>query len=225
MFDFKPLQSKAYEYIKDMILSREMQFDFVYSETKIAADLQLSRTPVRDALNRLAFERYIDILPNRGFRLHRPTESDLRQAYHVRMMIEGYCASTVANDCTSGAARIVMLQMESALNSQAAQVNSGNPDLKQYWLADMEFHRATLSYLNISTLTTQFDSYVHNFMPQHLKTEYILPRNRDTLGEHRAIIDAIASGNSTATINAIRRHLDASLEICLNGFMPESTSV
>lgn len=218
MFEYKPLQNKAYEYIKDMILSRALAFDTVYSETKIATDLSLSRTPVRDALNRLALERYIDILPNRGFRLHCPTEADLKQAYHVRMMIEGYCAGMVARDHDSDAARIVLLQMESALNSQIAQVNSGNPNLKQYWLSDMEFHRATLSYLNISSLTTQFESYVHNFMPQHLRSEFVLPRNRDTLGEHRAIIDAIASGDEQATQKAIHDHLTVSLKACLGGF-------
>lgn len=218
MFEFKPLQSKAYEYIKELILSRKLSFETVYSETKIAADLELSRTPVRDALNRLALERYIDILPNRGFRLHMPTPSDLKQAYHVRMMIEGYCAAMVARDCNCDASRIVLLQMESALNGQIAQLKSGTPDLKLYWLSDLEFHRAMLSYLNISSLTTQFESYVHNFMPQHLRAEYILPRNRDTIGEHRAIIDAIASGDEIATHNAIKKHLDISLEACLNGF-------
>ena len=96
MASYKALNSIAYDHLRDMIYKSELEFNKIYSETKLAAQLSISRTPIRDALNRLAQERYIDILPNRGFILHTPTQADIVEAFHVRMMIEGYCAQIVA---------------------------------------------------------------------------------------------------------------------------------
>ena len=93
---YRTLNNIAYEHLRNMIYQSELEFGRVYSETKLAARLNISRTPIRDALNRLAQERYIDILPNRGFVLHSPTQADIIEAYHVRLMIEGYCAGIVA---------------------------------------------------------------------------------------------------------------------------------
>ena len=76
MSEYKTLNTVAYEHLRGMIIASELEFNRIYSETKLAARLNISRTPIRDALNRLAQERYIDILPNRGFMLHTPTQAD-----------------------------------------------------------------------------------------------------------------------------------------------------
>ena len=87
MSEYRTLNNIAYDHLRGMIYNSELEFHRIYSETKLAAQLNISRTPIRDALNRLAQERYIDILPNRGFMLHTPTQADIIEAYHVRMMI------------------------------------------------------------------------------------------------------------------------------------------
>ena len=96
MSEYRTLNAVAYDHLRDLIYNGELEYGRIYSETKLAARLSISRTPIRDALNRLAQERYIDILPNRGFLLHKPTREDLIEACHVRMMVEGYCADSIA---------------------------------------------------------------------------------------------------------------------------------
>ena len=95
MSDYKTLNIIAYEHLRNMIYAGELEFNRVYSETKLASQLSISRTPIRDALNRLSQERYIDIIPNRGFTLHIPTREDAAAAYHLRLMTESYCAEIV----------------------------------------------------------------------------------------------------------------------------------
>lgn len=77
MAGYTLLQEEAYTHIKEQILSGALREEQIYSETKIAAMIGISRTPVKDALVRLSQERLVDILPSRGFRLHpdvpRPT--------------------------------------------------------------------------------------------------------------------------------------------------------
>lgn len=67
MTEFRLLQAKAYEYLKESILRKELEFGVTYSETKLARELNISRTPMRDALHRLAQEGYIDIVPSKDF--------------------------------------------------------------------------------------------------------------------------------------------------------------
>ena len=100
MAEYKPLQDIAYDYLRDMIYSRMLSFDQIYSETGMAKQLEISRTPMREALTRLNRERYIDIIPNRGFQLHKPTEADVNEAFHIRigrfhspLLISGVCNS------------------------------------------------------------------------------------------------------------------------------------
>ena len=57
MSEYRALNTIAYDHLRKMIYASELEFNKVYSETKLAAELSISRTPIRDALNRLAQEK------------------------------------------------------------------------------------------------------------------------------------------------------------------------
>lgn len=219
MTDYKPLQNVAYDYIREKIYSRELEFGMIYSETRLARELSISRTPIRDALNRLSRERYIDILPNKGFQLHKPEENDIREAYHVRMMIECYCGENLAREYSSEAAQAALARMQECLDHQIALLDcERSVDLRQFWLEDQEFHFAPLNYMNISAFNMQYDSFLHIFMPQHLKNDYVLGRNHSTIAEHRAIIQGLRSGDPHKARSAIEKHLNSTLQLSLINF-------
>ena len=71
-----PLQEKAYLALQEMIENNELELGTVYSETKLSQMLNISRTPLRSALNRMVQDGYIDVLPSRGFVLHEMTNSE-----------------------------------------------------------------------------------------------------------------------------------------------------
>ena len=169
MQEYKTLNNIAYDHLRRMIYDGELAFNRIYSETKLARELSISRTPMRDALNRLAQERYIDILPNRGFRLHSPTQAEIIEAYHVRMMIEGYCGQMLARHFPDARSRNAIAAMEAALEQQERLLaDDERYSLNRFWLDDQTFHKALLEYLDISSLLAQYESYMHIFMPHHL---------------------------------------------------------
>ena len=220
MASYKALNSIAYDHLRDMIYKSELEFNKIYSETKLAAQLSISRTPIRDALNRLAQERYIDILPNRGFMLHTPTQADIVEAFHVRMMIEGYCAQIVAKHYPDAKSRATIDHMEDALLRQQRLLEDDKSySLNQFWQDDLVFHKSLLEYMNIFSLNVQYDSYMHIFMPHHLiensDAHQIQPRtlerHRSTLVEHSAITEALKSHDPDRVQSAIRAHLDSGL--------------
>ena len=219
MLDYKPLQNVAYDYIREKIYSRELEFGMIYSETRLARELSISRKPIRDALNRLSRERYIDILPNKGFQLHKPDENDVREAYHVRLMIECYCGEILAREYSTEGAREAVDRMQECLDHQIALLDcERSVDLRQFWLEDQEFHFAPLNYLNISAFNMQYDSFLHIFMPHYLKDDYVLGRNHSTIVEHRAIVEGLRSGDPQKARSAIEKHLNSTLRLSMINF-------
>ena len=83
MSNYTPLQEKAYAYLKKQIIEGKLEPNVVYSETKIAAGIGVSRTPMKDALVRLQQDKYVDILPSRGFCLHVLRETPIPAAIFV----------------------------------------------------------------------------------------------------------------------------------------------
>ena len=78
------LQTKAYDYLIDLIKKGKLKTDKIYSLNQLAKDAGFSKIPFRDAVLRLEQERYIDILPSRGFTLHKMTKEDIIETYQIR---------------------------------------------------------------------------------------------------------------------------------------------
>ena len=220
MTDYKPLNNLAYEYLRSMIYQCEFEFRKIYSETKLAAQIEVSRTPMRDALNRLAQERYIDILPNRGFTLHIPTREDAAAAYHLRLMTESYCAEIVRRDYPKNGSRETLEKMEDALRQQQRLLENDDAySIGHFWLDDLSFHKALLEHLNISALVQHYESIMYIFMPHHLirdqqkhgKDEKVLERHRSTITEHGEIIRALKTGETADVQNAVQAHIETSM--------------
>ena len=221
MSEYKALNNVAYDHLKNMIYNCEFESGRIYSETKLAAQISVSRTPMRDALNKLALERYIDILPSRGFALHTPDRADVNEAYHIRLMIEDYCAETVAADDPGSHTLETVARMEEALRQQQRLLDNDEAySIGRFWLDDLIFHKALLEHLNISSLIQQYESVMYIFMPHHLirnsgageKESRVLERHRSTLVEHANIVEALKTGSRAETRSAVYAHIDSSLK-------------
>ena len=86
-----PLNEQAYQHLQSLIMTGQLSYNQVYSETKLAKELGISRTPFRDAVHRLAQEGYIDIIPSKGFMLHQLTKKDVVETFQIRSALESYC--------------------------------------------------------------------------------------------------------------------------------------
>ena len=85
-----PLQIQAYEYLKDMILSGKLDPDVLYSETRMSAEIGISRTPMREAIQCLSQDGYITVVPSKGFMLRKLSEEDMEETIQIRCAIEGF---------------------------------------------------------------------------------------------------------------------------------------
>lgn len=216
MVDYKMLNALAYEHLRDMIQTNELEFNKVYSETRIAAELSISRTPVREALVRLNNERYIDILPSRGFMLHKPVCEDIVEAYHVRMATETYCACLLARESQSEEARQALHAMADLLDKQTAiDQQSYEQHRVEFWQLDVQFHNQIIGYIKCPSFDNLFNTFIHFFISLRIKNFIHQGRNKTTLAEHERIIRAIAQGDEKMAAQVIQAHLKSSLDITL----------
>ena len=91
-----PLNEQDYNYLQKLIMENHFSYQEVYSETKLSKELGISRTPLRDAVHRLAQEGYIDIIPSKGFMLHQMNRKDVNETFQVRSALETYCTVQIS---------------------------------------------------------------------------------------------------------------------------------
>lgn len=211
MQDFTPLQSQAYNTLKKRILSNQLEYGVTYSLTKTAKELGISRTPAKDAITRLSNEKYIDLFPSKGFRLHELSKSDIANTYQIRSALECYAAFDLSSS-KSARAKGYIKKLKNYVESMEEAIVQSKPlkDLLEY---DSLFHFALVQYLDNPEILALYDSYVYNLRAIATKTFRQDGRTADATAEHRRIIDAIESCNAQEAYEAVRFHLEITKNI------------
>ncbi len=94
------LSEKAYRLIKEKIISLELEPSSVIDEQALMEELELGRTPIREALQRLDSEGLVNIVPRRGTFVADINITDLQKLFEVRTILEGFCARLAAQRIT-----------------------------------------------------------------------------------------------------------------------------
>lgn len=210
--EFKVLQKEAYQYIKDRILDGTMDHNSIYSESKIALEIGISRTPVRDAVHRLFQEGLIDIIPNKGFSLHKMTTQDVLETYDVRSAIEGYCSRKAALEIETESARALLSQLEASLQRQQ-EIYDTTRDINLFAEEDQNFHHLLVSYSHNETFIEIFSQYMYKIKKLACYSLSKDDRMEHTLLEHRQIFNEIRSGNIQGAYDATLFHMKAPMDI------------
>ncbi|MGI6029999.1 MAG: GntR family transcriptional regulator [Eubacteriales bacterium] len=209
-----PLQYKAYEAIKQNILQGVYQPGQMYSETRIAGELGISRTPVRDAILRLSQERYLDILPNRGFVLHQLTKEDVEQTIQMRCAIEGHCSWALARECDTPAARKTLKLLRSLVERQHKLMDRPKA-LPDFLELDSRFHTTLVDFSGNPHFRELFDSYLHRFRDLAAHSLSHPGRMEQTWQEHEAMVQAMEAGDPAAAYQATLLHMESPREISI----------
>lgn len=199
----KTLQVQAYEHIKNMIQNGLLEYDAIYSETKIAKEIGISRTPMRDAVQYLAQERYIDIIPNKGFQLHKMSMEDFQQTYQIRTAIEGYCVRQLAIESKTNGTETIE-QLEQLLDRQKLEIDGS---VEVFLEIDTEFHKRLVEYISNQEMIQLFESYIYRMKNMAFHSLSHEGRRKSAYQEHLDIYEAIKSGNSVEAYEKVVIHM------------------
>ncbi|KQX55729.1 MULTISPECIES: GntR family transcriptional regulator [unclassified Streptomyces] len=177
----------------------------VYSAPALGERFGVSATPVREAMQRLAVEGAVEVVPNRGFRVTERTPRELAELAEVRALIEVPVMLRLAR--TVPAARWAALRPLAEATSTAA----ARGDRAHYAEADRAFHRAVLSLAGNEQLLAVADDL-------HRRSQWPLisaPTLRHGMlvadaAEHTALLDALIAQDLTVVQELVREHFTGS---------------
>lgn len=199
----------VYNAIKSRILRLELCPGQSLSEPELAGEYGLSRTPVREALIRLADEGLVDIVPKSGTIVSRIPLALLPEAILVRKALEDLTTRYAAERATGSA----VLQLEACLLRQ--QEVAEQDDYETFHMADEAFHATIAEIAGLSgiwTLVERAKMHVDRYRRLTLPQEGRMAR---VVAEHRLVLEAIAQRDPAAASAAMAAHLDG-LEISID---------
>lgn len=211
-----PLCDEAYRFLKQQLANGAFENNKIYSISSVADMLEMSRTPVRDAIQKLSQENLIEILPSRGFRLQRISDREIIELYQLRCALEGYCCYVMAQNYHLAPQNPEIEKLRENLQMQAYIVSSGQT-AEDFLAVDRMFHNIICSTNNrqFNTILANNRVRINNFALCSLRKEGLL---EITLREHQAIFEAICSGDPAAAQQSMIRHLDTPLRTNLGDY-------
>ena len=198
------LKDEAYEQLVQMIDDGKFEYDKKYSLNQIAIELNMSKTPVRDAIQKLADEKRIDILPSRGIQLHMPTADEVKQHYHFSNAIEGYCVAELAKAYAKNPKNIYVRRLKYIMQDMKAYLDE-QTDFGEYFALDRQFHIELIDSLQDPYFSSLKSSGMGFLNHPELKLNEKIPRH-DVDACHEKILDAICKGNHSAAFDAMMEH-------------------
>ncbi|MEV8564894.1 GntR family transcriptional regulator [Streptomyces sp. NPDC051322] len=195
-----PLRERVYEALLELITTRALRPGQHLVESELAGHLGVSRQPVREALQRLNTEGWVDLRPAQGAFVHEPTGQEADQLLSVRTLLEAEAARLAA--ANSGTAGIAALEKLCAQGEQA--VSDDDVDLAV--ATNAEFHAKVMELAGnvvLAELAAQVDRRVRWYYQPVARL-----RGRQSWIEHRELIKAISARDEQAAGTIMREHTE-----------------
>jgi DNA-binding GntR family transcriptional regulator len=199
------LAESAYERLRGQILTGDLVHGERLAEEEIAENLGISRTPVREALRRLAAEGLVDVAPNRGASVARWESADLLEIFDLRAVLESYAAKRAAS--RAGPEEVARLT-DACQEMEDIYANfTGDRALRSLTEHNRRFHKTIIECAQSPRLGSMIDSLTH--VPVVLQTfaQYSPHALARSLQHHREIVDAIRAGDATWAGSVMSAHV------------------
>ncbi|UOM35800.1 GntR family transcriptional regulator [Acuticoccus sp. I52.16.1] len=200
---------KVYSTLRRRLMSGYYEPGSKLKEEVVAADLSVSRTPVRAAIHRLIAEGLLEPAPKRGALVTPWGAQDVEDIFNLRIMLEGYGASLAAKNAT----REEVDRLEALNEEIAAAVDSEREDrLQVIHTANLDFHTGLYEASRSPHLRT-FGVKLLEY-PLVIGGFYIYDRDDmiESVRQHSEIVAALRAGNPDWARAAIACHLAAAIE-------------
>ena len=201
------LHEQTYQALRTSILSGELRPGDRLVETHLAEQLQVSRTPIREALRQLQREGLVT-LDGGGLRIISVSVTDAVQLYDCRLALE---QAAVRSACLEASDRALeVLQQSVAQAERAVQRQTSALNTFEMLNLDYQFHRQIAVSTGNGWLTGLLDQVFDKMMLLRVHTTRYNPQVLDIYTEHHEICSAIVARDADRAIASIQAHLEAS---------------
>ena len=197
----KTLSEQAYQHIRAMIVRLDLAPGDVLREDDLRAVLGIGRTPIREALQRLAREHFVTVMPRRGMFVSGIEVSELSMLFETRAVLEPYAARLAA---ARGSAR-----HWDAMAAALAETVAPGLVPSDLMAIDRTCHEIMWEAADNRFLLDTLDMlYAQSDRLWHLYLGDVADMHH-AVGEHKAILDALSAGDGDDAAALIDAHLSA----------------
>ena len=197
------MTDRVYLAMRDQIVGLELEPFSMISEKRISEEMGVSRTPVREALARLAAHNLVDIYPQRGTFVSPFRRPDLERSQFLREALEVALVQRVI-ELPDRAELVKRLRAEVELQETFASIL----DEQRFVQSDEDFHRLISNYAGLPGLWEEIQrSKVHMDRCRHLALASVEKDIKAITTQHIAIVDAVEAGDAVAAPAAMSIHL------------------
>jgi DNA-binding GntR family transcriptional regulator len=187
--------------LRDDILNGKYEDYEELREVAISEELNVSRTPVREAFRQLELEGLIQIVPNKGAYVTGITEKDVKDIYMIRSLLEGLCARWATYNITQDQ----MEEMEE--NVYLAEFHAAKGHLDQLAVLDNRFHEILYEACDSKMLEHQLKDFHQYVLRVRRKTLSNVNRGPKSNEEHKQIMEAIKAKDADLAEQLANRHM------------------
>jgi len=195
------LGNQAYQELKRFILERQIPPGGKLNEGDLASALGISRTPVREAINRLEKEGLVEIFPQRGAFVVQFSAKDIFELFLIRENLEGLAAYLAAGNINGPS----LAKLETCL--QGFEEPFSEKDTRRYAREDFKFHQ-TIVMLSDARRLINLVSALHDHIRMfRLTTVGLSGRMKASLAEHRHLLEVLRKKEPEEAERRMREHI------------------
>lgn len=190
---------KAYQYIYELILSGEKKQGEPISEMEIAGSLNISRSPVREALKLLEMQGLIVHFQNRGTFVAEISRKDVAEIFQLRILLELEALKTAAG-----------IMDEAILDRLKADIENLNENstAKEYYAANTALHEAIIRYGGNGRMEKFYKTLSMQIALVNRMSAKLPDHFRESRDEHLAIVAALTERDEKKAVRLLRNHLE-----------------
>ncbi|MDX3097986.1 GntR family transcriptional regulator [Streptomyces sp. ME01-24h] len=195
-----PLRQAVYDALVELVINGSLTPGQHLVEAELAEHLGVSRQPVREALQRLQTDGWVDLRPAQGAFVHSPTEEEAAQLLGVRSVLETYSARLAAENAEPGDVERLWELQEEGVAALAAG------DVERLVAANTALH-SFITSVAANAVLAELISQVSRKVRWYY-TPIARPRGKDAWNEHAQLIRAIAKGDAERAGEIMRKHTE-----------------
>jgi len=200
--DYELLSKKVYRILKERIIKGDLAQGSKLFEAKIAKQLGVSRTPIREAIRELAAEGFVKISPNQGVEISNISIEDIQEVLQIRGVLEGLAAKLAATKITKEKIK----ELESFNKNMEKFISKD--DILNFIKESEKFHGLILDICGNNRLVQirkNLDDQIHRYRSMSLN----IPRRPEyALEEHKKITEALKQGDLAKADELSKMHIE-----------------
>ena len=202
---------KAYDCIKDRIISNDFGPDEFLSETKLGEMIGVSRTPIREALHMLEAEGFVQLIPNKGAQVMGMSETDVKEIFELRRALETLAAEKLIDRNN----KFLLQLIKGTLQRQLDCKQKG--DLTGFVLIDRQFHLMLVRAIDNERLYRFYEGLRDHMVRLGLKAIQTAERVDGALREHNLMVTSLSNRDHVMFQHILEQHLEVTEHaICSN---------